>query len=110
MGYNPKRTVLILLLSVCIVFPVFFTETLIVADLAHGCENEGNCTTTTEEDICYPCLQMELAKNFLKIQRSASVIANPAFNLTFSTRFTENNAVSNYCSLSSVKLKVRFNT
>jgi len=112
MAVCSPKSILFLILAVCIVFPVFFTETLVLAELEHDCttENENCRTTTKEEEICHPCLQIEAALNFLKILKQADIVTSLTPYLTFPVKLTENNTGYNTFSLSPVELKVRFNT
>ena len=53
---RPKRKILLLALSLCIVFSVASAESQIAGDLNHHCT----------ENSCLPCLKVEMAKHFLK--------------------------------------------
>ena len=101
---------MLLVIAVCIVFSVFFTETLVLVESDHDCISEKESCRITEEEICRPCLQIEAAKNFLKTLKPAGVTAYLTPDLMFPIRFTENNSGYNAYLLSLIEQKVRFNT
>ena len=68
METRPKIKLLLLVLAVCVVFPVIFGEILVSFDAGHEChENHG--TARTE---CHVCLKIEIARNLLKTLKAAS--------------------------------------
>jgi len=106
-----KRQLLFLVFALSIVFTVIFTQTLIFTEVDHNCISEHeSCQTTTEDEICQPCLQIEIAKNFLKILRQADINASHIPYSAFPSMFIENNSEFNSFLQSPVDLKVRFNT
>jgi ABC-type maltose transport system permease subunit len=106
----PKRKILILALSACIIFPVFFTGALAVAEMDHTCTaQEGGCRKTKEEN-CSPCLQIEAARYFLKNLRPTLLVSSYTMPLLVSVHISEKYAALNFYSPSPVELKIRFNT
>ena len=97
-----KRKNLLLVLAVCTVFSIVSAETLIAAEFDHDYE----CT----EHSCHICLRIEIAKNFLKILKPASVVLLFASFLILSLEIFKNHAGPDTCPLSPVSLKVRFNS
>ena len=110
MGLFLKRQLLFLALTLCIVFTVIFTQTIVFAEFDPGCIIEHEDCQTTEEEICQPCLQIEIAKNFLKILRQSDINASHIPYSAFPSMFIENNSEFNSFLQSPVDLKVRFNT
>ena len=112
MAFRQKRNILLLALAACVVFPVFFTETMTVVELDHECAaKEGNCRKTpTEEEICQPCLRIEAAMHFLKNLKPALVVVSSAMPLLVSAHTPEHYSYVHFYFLSPVELKVRFNT
>jgi hypothetical protein len=96
---------MLLALAVCIAFPVFFTETLVAAEIDHDC-----CAKEEETQDCLPCLYIHAAINLLKnLREIVSFPSSPL--LQFYLVQTSEKCSNNYFyHLSSVALKVRFNT
>jgi len=94
-----KRKMLFLVLSVCIVFSVVFTETLSADNHDHDC-------TGSE---CPICLIIEAGHNFLKTLKFIGFLFFAAL-LTFLARIPARNTWINAYNFSPVTLKVRFNS
>ena len=111
MVFIRKTKILLFALAVCIVFPVFFTETLAVAKLDHDCiEKIDSCHVPEEEENCQPCLQIQAAEHFLKTLRLTIIFSSsPVSSLSF-VQTSENLSYHIFCPLSPIELKVRFNT
>jgi hypothetical protein len=87
-------------MAVCVVFSVVFTETLIAEERDHDCIGEG----------CPICIQIEAAKNFLKTFKFASFSLLFAAFLALSAQKPPSFGKYFHFLLSSVALKVRFNS
>ena len=102
MELRSKRKALFLALAICITFSVVFTGLLAASILDHDCIGE--------ENGCPFCLQIRMAKIFLKTLHGALLALYLAVRLSFSAhnplKFTEF-ALFPY---SLVMLKVRFNS
>jgi len=100
MELNDKKKTLLLILAVFIVFGVVSAETLIAAEHDHDCIGEN----------CPICLQIEVAKCFLRAFNLAGFIA---FFIIFHAFFIQAHRIYYkllYYFLTPIKLKVRFNS
>jgi len=104
MKMRPKRKMLLLALAVCIVFPIFFTETLIVEELDHY------CCVKEEENDCRPCLRILAAECFLTTLRLTVIISPSPLLQSSLVQTPEKYSGFNFYHLSPIGLKVRFNT
>jgi len=98
-----KKTVFFLILVISVVFSVGFTEILAANNLDHDCCKK-------EEKGCLPCLKIEIAKRFLRIIKLAGIVLFFSGPLFFPIRIIQKDTGFNPCSLSSIEMKVRFNT
>jgi hypothetical protein len=102
MELGSKRKILLLTLTACIAFAIFFSETLAAAELDHDCIGE--------EHGCLICLQIEAINNFLKTLKIAGIIVFFAGYLVFSAQtFQRHMGFITYL-YSPVALKIRLNT
>ena len=107
------KKILLLPLALCIIFPAFFTETLVIAEFDHFCiAEENDCRTKTEKEdvVCQPCLNIEAAYNFLKTFRPVFVVSSSLMPTQFTIQTSEKYSCLNTYRLSPVELKIRFNT
>ena len=96
-----KKTILLLVLAVCLVFSIATAETLIAIDLLH------NCTHTS----CRPCLRIEIMQGFLNALTLASLAFFAIGALVFFTETIQKHTKNNtYKLLSPIILKVRLNS
>ena len=100
MESRPKRKILLLVLSVCIVFSAVFAETVMAESHEHDCIGEG----------CPVCLQIEAANNFLKALKLAICFIYVAVLLAGTVKIPLIYSQFIPCPLSPVSLKVRFNS
>jgi hypothetical protein len=100
MELRPKGKALFFTLSICLVFSLFFAETLAVDDLDHDCIGEG----------CPFCLVIETAHNFFKSLKLAALTVFLIVCLMFLIQ-TLNKFNNFFFFLNSpITLKVRFNS
>jgi hypothetical protein len=100
MELRPKRKILLLALTACIVFSVVFTGNLAAGDIDHDCIGEN----------CPYCLHIETAKGFLKALKTAGSFTFLTGHLVFTAKIPENNAEYTIYPHSPITLKVRFNS
>ena len=97
------RKILLLAFAVFIILPIFFTETLAVAELDHDC-------CVKEKDDCTPCLRILAAEYFLKTLRlTVFVTPTPLLQLSLVQTIEKCSSLDFY-QPSPIDLKVRFNT
>jgi len=97
-----KRKILLLTLAICIAFTVVFAEILIATDHDHNHDLIG-------ED-CPICRQIEAANNLLIALKLASLFVFFTVFLTFHDKILPQYTQYFSCAISSVSLKVRFNS
>jgi hypothetical protein len=100
MALHPNKKILFLALAVCIAFSVVSAETLAAANLGHHCT----------EEHCIPCLQIEMAKNFLKTLKVVSIVLCFAVLLVIPVLNPQKYTGFNPYLLSPVAQKVRSNS
>ena len=101
MNLRPKKTILLLVLAVCVVFSIATAETLIAMDRLH------NCTHTS----CRPCLRIEIMQSFLNALKLAGLAVFALGALVFVSEIVQKPTIYNtYHRLSPVMLKVRLNS
>jgi len=105
-----RRKIFLLVLAFCIAFPVFFTETMVIAEFDHDCTAEKENVCTKEIPICRPCLKIEAAINFLKTLRPGVVFSPSVTPLPITLQTSEPHFRVTFYHISSVNMKVRFNT
>ena len=98
-----KKTVFFLVLVISVVFSVGFTEILAANNLDHDCCKK-------EEKGCLPCLKIEMAKRFLRVLKLAGIVLFFNWLLFFPIRIIQKDADYKLYHLSSIVMKVRFNT
>jgi hypothetical protein len=103
MALDLKRTILLLVLAICIVFSVFLAITLATQNLNHAC-------CKTEESGCLPCLQIETAKNFFRVLKLAIFFMLFAAHRLLHALAPEKRAENIVYRFSPIALKVRFNS
>ena len=98
-----KRKILLLALTLCIAFPVVFTEMLTVAELDHECITKG--------ENCRPCLYIEAAKSFLKTLKPATdITVYSAADVKPTFQYPQDYTGCNTYPFFPITLKVRLNT
>ena len=102
MELRPKWKVLFLTLSVCIAFSVLFTGVLAASILDHECIGE--------ENGCPYCLQIKIAKIFLKTLNLVLLALFLADRLIILVPASQKITAFALFSYSLVTLKVRFNS
>jgi len=103
MFFALKTRIFLLILAICIIFPIFFTETLVVNEIEHEC-----CTEEETQD-CLPCLYFWAAINLLRNLKQEVLSSSPVLFLSL-VQIPENYFNFNSYYLSPLELKVRFNT
>ena len=101
----PENKFILLILAVCIAFPVVFAEAVISVNLEHDC-----CNTTAADRECIPCLQIEASAGFLKALKMIGVYLFLAACLMFLFQVLIKYRGVVFYPLSPILLKVRFNT
>jgi hypothetical protein len=105
MVFASIRKIQLLALSFCIIFSVFFTETLVVAEIEHDC-----CPKEEETQDCLPCLHIHAVINLLKnLRETVNFCSSPFLQLSL-VQTSEKYSGYNFYLFSPVELKVRFNT
>ena len=105
-----RRKAFYLVLAICVIFPVFFTETMVAAEFDHDCvAQDGGCYIAKKE-YCQPCLLIQAAKYFLKTFEPIIAVSCFSIPLIFSAQSSEHFIDTNYYPLSLIELKVRFNS
>ena len=104
------RKVLLLILVLCVVFPVFFAETLNAANFDRECASEQEGCQTDEDELCQPCKQIEAAKNFLKTFKPEFIVSSSMIPTLSLAQGSEKYSEFIMCANSPIELKVRFNT
>jgi hypothetical protein len=99
MVVHSGKKILFLALAVCIAFSVVSAETLASVCLDHHCTGEK----------CIPCLQIEAAKNFLKILKVLSIVLCFTVLLVIPVLNPQKYTINPYL-LTPIALKVRFNS
>ena len=100
MEIRSKRKTLFLVLAICIIFSVSFTEFLAADDYEHDCVGEG----------CPICLQNQMTANFRRTLKMAGFTVFFAFVLIFLVQTSKKLTEFVLLPYSPVTLKVRFNT
>ena len=95
-----KKTMLLLVLAVCVSFSIASAETIMAIELLHV------CTST----ICRPCLRIETLQSFLNAFKFAGLAFFAIGCLIFYTETIQKNIKLSSFSLSPVILKVRLNS
>ena len=105
---RPKPKILLLALAICLAFPFFFTETLVAAEIEHDCCPKEETKEETQD--CLPCLHFLAAENLLKNLKQTAIISSSLVPILPVVQVSEDYSSYNFYHLSSVELKVRFNT
>ena len=102
MEIRSKKKALFLALAVCMILSVVFTGVLAASILEHDCIGE--------ENGCPYCLQISMAKIFLKTFKIAIVIIFAALVFIFCAQISQKHTVFVLYPYSPISLKVRFNS
>ena len=97
---DPKKKILFLVLTICFVFLIAFSETIAAAEIHHDCRGEE----------CSFCLQIKAALFFIKTLKIAGIALLFGFCLMFPNESPQKKAESFSFYVSPVMLKVRFNS
>ena len=108
MAYSPFIKAKLLVLSFCIIFPVFFTETLVIVEIEHSCCSVVDEVEETQN--CIPCERIAATLNLLRnLRETVNFSSSSMFILSLSNLPEKYSDLNLYC-LTPVELKVRFNT
>ena len=95
-----KKTMLLLVLAVCIVFSIATVETLLAIDFLHNCTHSS----------CRPCLRIEIMQSFLNALKLAGIALFAILSLAFYTKTIQKFTIFTAYLLSPIMLRVRLNS